>query len=72
MAAAFAFCLGVFVPPDDAARKSPLAMTFANIVDGVTGRGLPSKRAALATALFSGARRAACLEGGRSSPTLMV
>jgi hypothetical protein len=43
-----------------------------NIVDGVTGRGLPSKRAALATALFSGARRAACLEGGRSSPTLMV
>ena len=42
------------------------------IVDGVTGPGLPSKQAALATALFDGALRAACLEGGRSSLTLMV
>jgi hypothetical protein len=41
-------------------------------VDGVTGPGLPSKQAALATALFDGALRAACLEGGRSSLTLMV
>jgi hypothetical protein len=30
---------------------------------------LPSKQTALATALFGGALRAACLEGGRSSLT---
>src|SRR5712691_11212081 len=41
-------------------------------VDGVTGPGLASKQAALATALFDGALRAACLEGGRSSLTWMV
>jgi len=41
-------------------------------VDGVTGPGLPSKQAALATALLGSALRAACLEGGRSSLTLMV
>jgi hypothetical protein len=45
---------------------------FQTELDGVTGPGLPSKRAALATALFGCARRAACLEGGRSSLTLMV
>src|SRR6202023_1703816 len=38
----------------------------ADAVDGVTGPSLPSKQAAL------GALRAACLEGGRSSLTLMV
>jgi len=38
-------------------------------VDGVTGPGPPSKPAALATALFDSARRAAGLEGGRSSLT---
>ena len=38
--------------------------------DGVTGiRGGPSSQAALATALFCGARRAAWLEGRRSSLT---
>src|SRR5258707_5434132 len=41
-------------------------------VDGVTGRGLASMPAALARALLDGALRAACLEGGRSSLTLMV
>jgi hypothetical protein len=45
---------------------------FINRVDGVTGPGQPSKQATLATALFDCARRAACLEGGRSSLTLMV
>ncbi len=39
--------------------------------DGVTGRGA-FRQAALATAPFDGARRAACLEGRRSSLTLMV
>src|SRR5438046_347976 len=41
-------------------------------VDGVTGPGPPSKQARLATALLGSALRAACLEGGRSSLTLMV
>ena len=37
-------------------------------VDGVTGHGLPSKQAALATALRGGALRAACLKvSGRPS-----
>src|SRR5437660_12270872 len=44
----------------------------AEIVDGVTGPGPPSKQAALATALLGSALRAACLAGGRSSLTLMV
>src|SRR5206468_307104 len=45
---------------------------FSRFVDGVTGPGPPSKQAALATALLGSALRAACLEGGRSSLTLMV
>jgi hypothetical protein len=53
-------------------RRANHLMAARGAVDGVTGRGLASKRAALATALFSGARRAACLEGRRSSLTLMV
>jgi hypothetical protein len=40
-------------------------------VDGVTGAGLPSKEAALASALYC-ARRAASLEGRRPSLTWMV
>jgi len=47
-------------------------MTRKKDVDGVTGPGLPCQQAALATALFSGALRAACLKGGRSSLTWMV
>src|SRR4030095_9012123 len=45
---------------------------MAEKVDGVAGPGPPSRQAALATALWGGALRAACLEGGRSSLTLMV
>ena len=55
------------VPPG-ARRKRGRGRT----VDGVTGPGPPSRQAALATALLGGALRAACLEGGRSSLTLMV
>jgi hypothetical protein len=46
-----------------------IRITFADSVDGVTGRSLPSKPAALATAQFDCARRAAGLEGRRSSLT---
>src|SRR2546428_9667505 len=53
-------------------RRSRRAARRRNCVDGVTGPGPPSKQAALATALLGSALRAACLEGGRSSLTLMV
>src|SRR3954453_9462905 len=49
-----------------------LGSASAWCVDGVTGPGPRSRPAALATALLDGALRAAGLEGGRSSLTLMV
>src|SRR5579863_9577813 len=53
-------------------RNRKLRICSCPFVDGVTGPGLRSRPAALATALFDCARRAAGLEGGRSSLTLMV
>src|SRR4249920_893358 len=53
-------------------RHRRFSRTLREFVDGVTGPGPRSRQAALATALLGGALRAACLEGGRSSLTLMV